>query len=82
MLVIAAAHRPRILLAPHRAKLLRYTRHQAMLIYANAYDHLVTLGRVLGGDGAMPLFSDASLSRVVCAREDHDQVHRLRRRIA
>jgi hypothetical protein len=37
-----------------------------MLIYASAYDHLVTLGRVLGGDGAMPLFSHASLSRVVC----------------
>jgi hypothetical protein len=52
--------------AQGRAKLLRYTRHQAMLIYANAYDHLVTLGRVLGGDGAMPLFSHASLSRVVC----------------
>ncbi len=37
-----------------------------MLIYLNAYDHLLTLGRVLGGDGAMPLFSYASLSRVVC----------------
>ena len=49
-----------------RAKLLRYTRHQAALIYVNAYDHLLTLGRVLGGDGAMPLFSHASLSRVVC----------------
>lgn len=48
------------------AGLLRYTRHQAVLIYVNAYDHLLTLSRVLGGDGAMPLFSQASLSRVVC----------------
>jgi hypothetical protein len=52
--------------AQGRAKLLRYTWHQAALVYANAYDHLVILGRVLGGDGAMSLFSHASLSRVVC----------------
>jgi hypothetical protein len=52
--------------APGQAKLLRYTRHQTMLIYANAYDHLLTLARVLGGDEAMPLFSHASISRVVC----------------
>jgi hypothetical protein len=37
-----------------------------MLIYVNAYDHLITLARDLGGDGAMPLFSHASLSRVIC----------------
>jgi hypothetical protein len=49
-----------------RATLLRYTRHQASLIYVNALDHLVTLARILGGDGAMPLFSQASVSRVVC----------------
>ena len=52
--------------AQGRARLLALTRHQAMLIYINAYDHLLTLGRVLGGDGAMPVFSYASLSRVVC----------------
>ena len=52
--------------AQGRARLLRYTRHQVMLIYANAYDHLVTLARILGGDEAMPLFSHASVSRVVC----------------
>lgn len=52
--------------AQGRARLLRYTRHQAALIYVNAYDHLLTLARALGGDGAMPLFSHASLSRVVC----------------
>ena len=52
--------------AQGRARLLRDTRHQAMLISANAYDHLLTLARVLGGDGAMPLFAHASLSRVIC----------------
>jgi hypothetical protein len=49
-----------------RATVLRYTRHQASLIYVNAWDHLITLARILGGDGAMPLFSQASVSRVVC----------------
>ena len=52
--------------AQGQARLLRYARHQAALICVNAYDHLLTLGRTLGGDGAMPLFSHASLSRVVC----------------
>lgn len=39
---------------------------QARLICTNAYDHLLTLGRALGSDGAMPLFAHSSLSRVVC----------------
>ncbi len=55
--------------SPHaegQGKLLLNARHQAMLIYVNAYDHLHTLARDLGGDGAMPLFSHASLSRVIC----------------
>jgi enamine deaminase RidA (YjgF/YER057c/UK114 family) len=29
-------------------------------------EHLITLARILGGDGAMPLFSQASVSRVIC----------------
>jgi hypothetical protein len=49
-----------------RAAVLRYARHQASLIYVNALDHMITLARILGGDGAMPLFSHASVSRVVC----------------
>ena len=57
---------PAVPVAQGRARLLRYTRHQSALIYLNAYDHLLTLARALGGDGAMPLFSHASLSRVVC----------------
>jgi hypothetical protein len=52
--------------AQGRAKVLRYARQQASLIYVNAWDHLITLARVLGGDGAMPLFSQATVSRVVC----------------
>jgi hypothetical protein len=35
-------------------------------VCVNAYDHMISQARVLGGDGAMPLFSQASLSRVVC----------------
>lgn len=49
-----------------RATLLRYARQQASLIYVNAWDHLSTLARILGSDGAMPLFSQASVSRVAC----------------
>jgi hypothetical protein len=52
--------------AQARATVLRHARHQASLIYVNAWDHLITLARVLGGDGAMPLFSQASVSRVIC----------------
>lgn len=49
-----------------RATVLRYGRHQAALIYANAWDHLISLARLIGGDGAMPVFSQASVARVVC----------------
>lgn len=48
-----------------RAKLLRYARHQAALIYVNAWDHLTTLAMLLGGDGGMSLLSHASVSRVI-----------------
>jgi hypothetical protein len=49
-----------------RKRLLVLTRQQAVLVYANAFDHLHTLGRVLGSDGEMPLFSHVATSRVVC----------------
>jgi len=52
--------------AEARALLLGFTQHQAVLMYVNAYDHMLTLGRVLGGDGATTLFAHVSLSRVVC----------------
>lgn len=54
------------LVARGQAAVLRYSRHQASLIYVNALDHLITLARILGGDGAMSLFAQASVSRVIC----------------
>jgi hypothetical protein len=39
---------------------------QARLTYLNAYDHLVTLGRVLGEDGRVSLFAHTTLGRSVC----------------
>jgi hypothetical protein len=48
-----------------RCKVLVYARQQAKLVYVNAWDHLITLARILGADGAMPLFSQASVSRVI-----------------
>ena len=32
----------------------------------NAYDHLVSMGRLLGSDGAMSLYAHTTLSRSVC----------------
>ena len=52
--------------AAGRRSLLRVTEDQTRLVFANAYDHLVTMGRTLGSDGAMPLFAYSSLARVVC----------------
>jgi hypothetical protein len=52
--------------ARNRATLLLHTRHAAILTYVNAYDHLLTLARALGGGRAMPIYSHASLSRVIC----------------
>jgi len=49
-----------------RQALVHLMSRQARLICTNAYDHLLTLGRALGADGAMPLFAHSSLSRVVC----------------
>lgn len=47
-------------------RLMGLGQHQARLMYANAYDHLVTMGRVLGSDGRMPLYAHTTLSRSVC----------------
>lgn len=54
------------LFVPGRATILQHARHQAALIYVNAWDHLISLARLLGGDGAMALFTQASVSRVIC----------------
>jgi hypothetical protein len=52
--------------ARDRAALLGLTQQQATLTYINAYDHMWSLGRLLGTDGAMSLFSHQSASRVAC----------------
>jgi hypothetical protein len=36
------------------------------LILVNAYDHLVSMGRLLGADGSMSLYAHTTLSRSVC----------------
>jgi hypothetical protein len=52
--------------AAARKRLFGLTRDPGLLVYANAFDHLYTAGRILGGDGAMPLFSHSTTSRDVC----------------
>ena len=49
-----------------RRNLRGVTYHQAQLIFANAFDHMTSLGRLLGGDGAMPIYSHSSEARVAC----------------
>ncbi len=46
--------------------LLASVEHQARLILVNANDHLNSMARLLGSDGAMSLFSHTTLSRSVC----------------
>jgi hypothetical protein len=46
--------------------LLAAGQHQARLMFVNAYDHLVSMGRLLGSDGAMSLYAHTTLSRSVC----------------
>jgi hypothetical protein len=57
--------------APSRVRkaqqnLLALGQQQARLMFINAYDHLVSMGRLLGSDGAMSLFAHVTLSRSVC----------------
>ncbi|HTU74090.1 MAG TPA: hypothetical protein VMG38_11290 [Trebonia sp.] len=47
-------------------RLLEWCQHQARLIYVNGHDHLTSMGRLLGGDGAMSLYAHVTLSRSVC----------------
>lgn len=57
-----AAHKDR---KYSRRKLTSCGLDQARLIYGNGYDHLVTLGRILGGDGQAALFAHTTLARSV-----------------
>jgi len=47
-------------------RLLAAGHYQAKLMLVNAYDHLVSLGRLLGSDGAMSLYAHTTVSRSVC----------------
>jgi hypothetical protein len=47
-------------------QLLASGQQQARLILVNAYDHVVSMGRLLGADGSMPLYAHTTLSRSVC----------------
>jgi hypothetical protein len=49
-----------------REHLFRMTLDQARVIAANTYDHLVSVGRLLGDDEAMSIFAHTTLSRSVC----------------
>jgi hypothetical protein len=46
--------------------LVTLTQHQARLMLVNAYDHLVSLERLLGRDGAVSVYAHTTLSRAVC----------------
>jgi hypothetical protein len=47
-------------------QLLASGQQQARLTLVNAYDHLTSMGRLLGSDGAMSLYAHTTLSRSVC----------------
>jgi hypothetical protein len=49
-----------------QGQLLASCQQQARLILVNAYDHLVSMGRLLGSDGSMSLYAHTTLSRSVC----------------
>ena len=63
---IASARRADRRLRKAQQRLLAAGQHQAELMLVNAYDHLVSLGRLLGSDGAMSLYAHTTLSRSVC----------------
>jgi hypothetical protein len=46
-------------------KILAMGHYQARLTYVNAYDHLSSMARLLGSDGAMSLYAHTTLSRSV-----------------
>jgi hypothetical protein len=63
---IASARRADRRFRKAQQHLLAAGQHQAQLMLVNAYDHLVSLGRLLGSDGAMSLYAHTTLSRSVC----------------
>lgn len=63
---MTAARRASSRVRKARQQLLASGQHQARLMLVNAYDHLVSMGRLLGNDGAMSLYAHTTLSRSVC----------------
>lgn len=61
-----AASRASLRVRRAQQELLTLTRRHARMMYVNAHDHLVSMGRLLGSDGAMSLFAHMTLSRSVC----------------
>ncbi len=49
-----------------QGQLLASAQQQARLVLVNAYDHLVSMARLLGSDGSMSLYAHTTLSRSVC----------------
>jgi hypothetical protein len=47
-------------------QLLALAHYHARMIFVNGHDHLSSMARLLGSDGAMSLFSHTTLSRSVC----------------
>jgi hypothetical protein len=47
-------------------QLLALAHYHARMIFVNGHDHLSSMARLLGSDGAMSLFSHTTMSRSVC----------------
>jgi len=62
----ASARQAPIRVRKAQQNLLALGQQQARLMFVNAYDHLVSMGRLLGSDGAMSMFAHVTLSRSVC----------------
>ncbi len=62
---VAAATRADRSVREGQLKILAWGHYQARLTYVNAYDHLSSMARLLGSDGAMSLYAHTTLSRSV-----------------
>jgi hypothetical protein len=62
---VAAATQVDRSLRDGQLKILAWGHYQARLTYVNAFDHLSSMARLLGSDGAMSLYAHTTLSRSV-----------------
>lgn len=62
---VAAATRADRSVRDGQLKMLALGHYQARLTYVNAFDHLSSMARLLGSDGAMSLYAHTTLSRSV-----------------